>query len=412
MRRSLFLLFALCSCRLFSGGLTQTCNLSDGSFLRCNEEQDAKIVCQSGVEVSVLCGGGCVEGAADCAELACGDGEADPGEECDTNDLNGQTCTNIGQGFEQGTLSCKADCTLDTVDCSACPNGVTEADEQCDDNNQSNDDDCVEGCVQAACGDGFVRTNVEACDDGNNQSGDGCSSACAIEAGFLCSGTPSSCATDCGDTIPAGQEECDDGNNVDGDGCSADCVDEVCGDGVVNNAPEEECDGDDLNGNTCQSEGFTSGTLACSAGCALDTSNCVIAQSCGPITPLFPQPPNPVTGTGDTANGNPNSLTGIGCQVPQTGKELIFQVPSPPDSNPHTMTARLTITDPTNDMSVYIYKATCGVGSASCGDLFNQGATTETASVTVNTPSTAIFVVVDSKTPGDEGAFSVEVSVQ
>lgn len=47
-----------------------------------------------------------------------------------------------------------------------------------------------------------------------------------------------------------------------------------CGDAIVNSA--EDCDGENLGGATCTSVpgGFGGGTLACTAGCAFDTSGC------------------------------------------------------------------------------------------------------------------------------------------
>src|SRR4029079_17336358 len=51
----------------------------------------------------------------------------------------------------------------------------------------------------------------------------GCCGVCAPEAGFACTGTPSACATVCGDGVQAGTETCDDGNTVSLDGCHADC---------------------------------------------------------------------------------------------------------------------------------------------------------------------------------------------
>lgn len=45
-----------------------------------------------------------------------------------------------------------------------------------------------------------------------------------------------------------------------------------CGNGVVDAG--EACDGSNLNGATCASEGFAFGVLSCTAGCALDTSGC------------------------------------------------------------------------------------------------------------------------------------------
>ena len=47
------------------------------------------------------------------------------------------------------------------------------------------------------------------CEDGNEVSGDGCSKDCQIEYGYICSGNPSSCFTQCGDGILAGTEECE-----------------------------------------------------------------------------------------------------------------------------------------------------------------------------------------------------------
>lgn len=46
----------------------------------------------------------------------------------------------------------------------------------------------------------------------------------------------------CGDGFQEASEPCDDGNPEDGDGCSAQCAIEFCGDGIVNNAPNEACD--------------------------------------------------------------------------------------------------------------------------------------------------------------------------
>lgn len=53
--------------------------------------------------------------------------------------------------------------------------------------------------------------------------------------------------------------------------CPAFAMSPVCGN--TNSEVGEECDGLDLNSQTCQSAGFLYGTLACSA-CALDTTGC------------------------------------------------------------------------------------------------------------------------------------------
>ena len=58
----------------------------------------------------------------------------------------------------------------------------------------------------------------------------------------------------------------------------------VCGNNLAQ-APED-CDGVDLGGGTCATEGFDYGTLACTGACTFDTSGCAlscdpVAQTCG-----------------------------------------------------------------------------------------------------------------------------------
>jgi hypothetical protein len=49
--------------------------------------------------------------------VGCGNGFINAGEQCDANNLNGETC--VSQGFAFGTLQCSATCTLDTSGCTA-----------------------------------------------------------------------------------------------------------------------------------------------------------------------------------------------------------------------------------------------------------------------------------------------------
>jgi len=240
----------------------------------------------------------------------CGDGNLDPGEECDDgNNINGDGCS--------------AQCTL-----------PTSCNEVCTQNNGCGGDDlmCSDGfcrnlfcetesdCICPACGDG-QQDPEEECDDGNNVDGDGCSAICTLpencndfclislgcDDGLICNnaGTDAEgscrnpvcteendclCPT-CGDGNLDPGEECDDGNTVDGDGCSSlctlpencndtcvanlgcdnnyvcsngscrndtcteesDCVCPACGDGNVD--PGEDCDdGNNQNGDGCSSE--------------------------------------------------------------------------------------------------------------------------------------------------------------
>ena len=97
---------------------------------------------------------------------------------------------------------------------------------------------CVIGePIPSDCGDGNTDTATEECDDGNTDNGDGCSSTCQIE--------------------PSG--ECNN-NNVMEDNDP--------------NIPGEFCDGTDLGGETCMSQGYDGGDLACDNTCSFDISPC------------------------------------------------------------------------------------------------------------------------------------------
>jgi cysteine-rich repeat protein len=150
-----------------------------------------------------------------CLSPGCGDLIVDTGEECDDgNNVNGDGCS----------VACQNDLA-------SCGNGAIDAGEACD-NGAANSDTmpnaCRTDCSLPGCGDGVVDS-AEECDDGNTTAGDGCDDLCQAELG-------------CGNGIVDGTEECDDDNVVSGDGCDAACVVEFCGDGVLNNAPAEQCE--------------------------------------------------------------------------------------------------------------------------------------------------------------------------
>ena len=116
--------------------------------------------------------------------------------------------------------------------------------EGCDDANTADDDDCLNGCIAARCGDGITRTGLspgdlgyEECDDGNRVAEDGCNNACgAAQCGDgvrradlddLVRGANATCNLGCRDNevclgsicYPEGYEACDDGNINDSDLC-------------------------------------------------------------------------------------------------------------------------------------------------------------------------------------------------
>ncbi|MCA9715016.1 MAG: DUF4215 domain-containing protein [Myxococcales bacterium] len=98
-----------------------------------------------------------------------------------------------------------------TEDGPECGNGVVEANEECDDANLDQRDDCLNSCIVAFCGDGFVHTGFESCDDGNLLNDDACTTTCELAR--------------CGDgVVHLGVEECDDANEDPNDGCNDECV--------------------------------------------------------------------------------------------------------------------------------------------------------------------------------------------
>ncbi|MEK7137574.1 MAG: DUF4215 domain-containing protein, partial [Patescibacteria group bacterium] len=174
---------------------------------------------------SNTCGNGCVE--PDGADNALGNADD---EECD-NDVNNNS--------NAPNQPCRVNCKN-----RKCGDGIVDDafTEVCDDGNTSNTDACLNTCVAAICGDGFVRSGVEVCDDGpkNGQAGF-CNTTCGGP-------TPSAC----GNGVVEAGEQCDDGNTSNTDACLNSCVSAACGDGFVRTGTEE-CD----DGNTVPTDGCT-----------------------------------------------------------------------------------------------------------------------------------------------------------
>jgi hypothetical protein len=99
------------------------------------------------------------------------------------------------------------------------------------------------------------------------------------DSGSLTNVTSMTNATTTGDTADSsgGDTTTDptDPTNPTGDTGTTDTGGAVCGDDMVEGG--EACDGTDLSGADCVSEGFESGTLACAGDCTFDTSKCVAA---------------------------------------------------------------------------------------------------------------------------------------
>ncbi len=228
----------------------------------------------------------------------CGNNVLEPGEECDGDDLGGATCESLG--YSGGTLACLSDCSdFDTSGCEThvaiCGNNVLEPGEECD------GDDLGGATCESLGYSGGTLACLSDCSDFDTS---GCETHVAI----------------CGNNVLEPDEECD-GDDLGGAtceslgfdrgvlGCDQNCLFDVsdcskCGDNIING--DEVCDGDDLGGATCSSLGLQSGNLSCLPDCSgYDTSDCLFSPGCGevdlPVTDY-----NEVTITNVSINGGSN----------------------------------------------------------------------------------------------------------
>ena len=59
-------------------------------------------------------------------DVACGNGQVEPGEECDGLDVSGLGCSDVDPTLHGGPLACEPDCTFDTTACDVLPNPVQQ----------------------------------------------------------------------------------------------------------------------------------------------------------------------------------------------------------------------------------------------------------------------------------------------
>jgi hypothetical protein len=158
------------------------------------------------------------ETADSCAEdCGCGNGIANPGEDCDATDFGGATCESAAQ--RGGTLGCNADCTFDLTRCDEymCGNGIVEPGEECDGTDVGGATCASAGFSAGALGcTASCRFDATACC--NNFCETANTSVCAGDTVEHCVMQASGClgveVTDCG----AADDVCDDS------GATATCV--------------------------------------------------------------------------------------------------------------------------------------------------------------------------------------------
>jgi len=231
-------------------GVAEDTELCDGNDLDGNSGQT------EGYSLGTLaCNPDCTLDLSGCTN--CGDDGVDSGEQCDGSDLNGEDC--VSQGYPGGgTLGCTADCLFDVSQCvgPTCGDGTADPGEDCDcgaagspctaaqlANTDCNDLDSPLGtpyhggtlACQTPTSCAFDTSACEYCGDGQINGTESCDGAdlggqsCA-GLGYPAGGTlscTSACVYDvtgcaqggvCGDgTCDAGEDSC---------GCPQDCPDD------------------------------------------------------------------------------------------------------------------------------------------------------------------------------------------
>jgi cysteine-rich repeat protein len=200
------------------------------------------------------------------------------------------------------------------------------------------------------------------------------------DTGALEFGTASGTGSSCGDNTRDSGETCDgtDLNNqtcvtqgfasgtlaCSGDCLSFDttsCVTDNCGNAAVDTG--EDCDGALLNGGTCQSAGnFNSGTLACQGDCTFDTSGCV-APACADS---FDDPGEECDDGNSTEGDGCSSL----CENEIDGLELFLTyTETDPNSNIGVATHAINISGVGRNESANVQKS---YGSGNFGDFTHR----------------------------------------
>jgi hypothetical protein len=143
---------------------------------------------------------------------------------------------------------------------------------------------CPDGCSNGRC----INKNIsEVCNPGSLEYNT-CGDRCGIKT-HVCNSqgqwNPWGACYNEGSCIPGSVESCftytgSNGSHV----CSSKCEWGQCNIGACGNGEldaDEECDGYDLNGNSCASLGnFTGGILRCNPYCKFDKSSCIVSTAC------------------------------------------------------------------------------------------------------------------------------------
>lgn len=242
--------------------------------------------------------------------LNCGNGNIDPGEQCDDGNLNSQSCATLGLGYTGGILGCSGICQFDTSQCTATNGSLTISNVVTNplfpiSNNGNPQQVTVSLTATNTNGNPYPLTIAFNLYNSlgnlvNTQGPITIPTSSSLPAVYTIPGSLPNGVYTLRMTIVDSF-----GNTVTitlGTITVTNITPQNCGNGQINAG--EQCDGTNLNNLTCQNlNGYTGGTLSCDSSCQFDTSQCTGGTPgiCG----------DNVVNPGETCDGT--NFTGLSC---------------------------------------------------------------------------------------------------
>jgi hypothetical protein len=187
----------------------------------------------------------------------CGNGVAEPGEDCDGAD--------VPEEPECASAFCSADCVLDESACQPfCGDGLVSGEELCD-GAQLAGATCEELVPDSPGGDLACSPDCQSYDVSSCTNPSNCGNG-VLDPGETCDGMNFGGLTCASFGFGFGELVCNASCNIVANLCSS------CGNGVID--ASEQCDGMDLQGQSCVALGYGGGVLACSLNCSYDVAGC------------------------------------------------------------------------------------------------------------------------------------------
>jgi hypothetical protein len=333
------------------------------------------------------------ETAASCFDdCGCGNGVANPGEDCDGQDFGGATCMSTTQ--HGGTLKCNADCTFDTDRCTlaSCGNGIVEDGEACDGSDLGG-----KTCSSIGYAGGQLGCNADCAFDATTCCSDACPTAgtaeCVSNSVRECVAEASGClgwqVTDCS----ASNEVCNDSNGP----AACTCIDRCT------TAGDTRCESGGIE--TCQETGGcldwvqTTDCTATGQVCTeIDTGPlCVAASSAEDCAHPY------VLHGGQNvvawAAANADYLSTVSCETiyDLVGPDLVLSYTAPDDGFVH-----FTLDKPASQREVVVAsEAACGTPTPELACVSEYSATTIDEDLSVEMGHTYYFYVRDTESGTD-----------